>query len=128
MTTRSSHMSLYFAKRDWSLVHLMGRQLLPYKTLAPKSIQVAHIGLKDGLHENDMFGAKAMRTEDVDELKAFHGKLSGPPEKLEEFMGYLKPHDKGYGGWGHPSDHEHCESLFQSSAHRKTWKDLLHIS
>merc|ERR1712238_153053 len=37
---------------DWSLVHLMAKEELPFKVLSPGVLQVAHIGLEDGMHTN----------------------------------------------------------------------------
>jgi hypothetical protein len=103
----------------------MGKKLLPFKTLVPRKAQVAHIGLKGGLHEKSMVGVKAIDTGIIDELEAFHGRLSGPADKLGRFMENLKKHDEGYGGWGHPADHEHCINLFEESSFRPTWSDFL---
>lgn len=113
--------------RDWSVVHLMGKRLLPYKTLVPNKLQVAHIGLKGGLHEKDISNMEARRIEDTNELMPFHGKIEDDSDTLGGFMDAIKVHDKGYGGWGHPADHEHCMKLFQYKKHKSTWKQLLRI-
>lgn len=106
---------------------MMGKRLLPYKTLVPNELQVAHIGLKGGLHEKDIGNMQAGRIEHADQLMPFHGRIEGDSDSLGTFMDSIKVHDKGYGGWGHPADHEHCMKLFLGKKRRNTWKQLLHI-
>ena len=91
--------------RDWSFVHLMGRKLIPSAVITPSIPQVGHIGL-EGLH-----GAVDAKRERLikgnQELKAFHGTKLDPPMRR-----CLKMHERGYGGWGHPADQQHCIKLF----------------
>eukprot|EP00980_Cylindrotheca_fusiformis_P004845 scaffold1034_cov127-Cylindrotheca_fusiformis.AAC.26 len=102
---------------DWSIVHMMGKELMPYKTLVPNELQVAHIGLKGGLHERSIGNMEARRIEDTNELQPFHGKIENGFGNLGAFMDTRKVHDAGYGGWGHPSDHDHCLKLFEDKSH-----------
>lgn len=96
--------------RDWSIVHLMGKGLVPYKTLVPNEPQVLHIGIEGGLHDHhENFELEEAITNG---LQPFHTKLSGDPNEVGRFMDFIKVHDQGYGGWGHSADHEHCKKLF----------------
>jgi len=111
---------------DWSLVHLMAKKELPFKVLSPGVLQVAHIGLEDGMHTNQT---------DLNEIQNFG--LTKKQEMLQRMKIYLNkegkldpfhndvnvPHvqrisppkqlQKGFGGWGHPADQEHCITLFE---------------
>lgn len=91
-------------------MHLMGINLLPYLVLTPRRIQVAHIGLEGGLHEDSINRKKEERMKRLRDLKAFHAK---PSEfDILPFQHGKKPHNNGFGGWGHPADHIHCLKLF----------------
>eukprot|EP00934_Nitzschia_sp_Nitz4_P006045 Nitzschia sp. Nitz4//scaffold24_size164493//109468//113379//NITZ4_002339-RA/size164493-snap-gene-0.16-mRNA-1//-1//CDS//3329544147//6035//frame0 len=101
---------------DWSLVHLMGNELLPHLVLVPMTVQAAHIGVEGGLHESGITQQKLARM----------GRLLGQSGKLttafHASVGHLMPlrkgrkvHNEGFGGWGHPADHEHCLNLFKHS-------------
>jgi hypothetical protein len=106
--------------RDWSIVHLMGKKMLPYLVIVPAIPQAAHIG-KNGLHGAGA-GAGAVRKIKMME-KGSHGML--PFQGTSFHSGKrkaFKPHDKGYGGWGHPADHEHCIKLFIA---KPTWRQTL---
>ena len=37
---------------DWSIVHMVSLELLPFSILVPGELQVAHIGLEGGLHDH----------------------------------------------------------------------------
>ncbi|KAL3939557.1 MAG: hypothetical protein SGBAC_005744 [Bacillariaceae sp.] len=108
---------------DWSIVHLMGNGLLPYKTLVPNEPQVLHIGIDGGLHDHheNLELEEAM----TNGLQPFHVKLSVDPSEVGRFMDFPKAHDQGYGGWGHPADHEHCKKLFHG--HDPKPKQYFHL-
>lgn len=95
---------------DWSVVHLMVKRALPYKVLVPSKLQAAHIGMEGGLHENSVGLAKirAMKFH-VKNLGPFHGKPDAP---FTRYMSMRPANKRGFGGWGHPADHEHCLKLF----------------
>lgn len=97
--------------------------MLPYKTLVPNEPQVLHIGIEGGLHEHheNLQLEEAM----LSLLKPFHTKLSGDPNEVGRFMDFAKAHNQGYGGWGHPADHEHCKKLFH--VHDPTPKQYFHL-
>jgi hypothetical protein len=102
----------------------MGMGLLPHKVVVPIQLQAAHIGVEGGLHAKSVSKQKAKKMEKNQELEPFHGKISEEPF---EFMAALKEHKKGYGGWGHPADQEHCLKLF-GEKDRKTWRQALGIA
>ena len=79
--------------------------MLPYLVIVPAKPQVAHIG-KDGLHGVNVEKLRLME-QGMHGLLPFHGTSFQSGRKK-----MLKPHNKGYGGWGHPADHEHCIKLF----------------
>lgn len=109
---------------DWSIVHMMGKQLIPHLVLVPNVLQVAHIGLEGGLHENSITKQKEARMKHFKILHAFHDKPSRA--QITPFQHFLKPHDHGFGGWGHPADQHHCLELF---GHKQTqrWAQVLHL-
>lgn len=112
---------------DWSLVHLMAKEELPFKVLSPGVLQVAHIGLEDGMHTNQKdqnafsdFTGLTKKQEMLKRMKKYLNKDG----KLDPFHNDVDvPHvqrvspprqlQKGFGGWGHPADQEHCIALFQ---------------
>ena len=106
---------------------MMGRKLIPYKILVPREMQVAHIGVSGGLHEESINEEAKQTILDTNELVPFHGKIGDKIYKLGMHQDRLQPHDTGYGGWGHPADQEHCIQLFEDSKKKKTWKQFLHI-
>lgn len=98
---------------DWSIVRLMSKGWVPFKVLVPGALQVAHIGLKGGMHEesaNDPHRLNIMKKQLVDgKLESFnvdvgvpHIRSLAPPKERKE----------GWGGWGHPADQEHCLKVF----------------
>ena len=105
-------------------MHLMGKKLLPHLVLVPSVMQVAHIGLEGGLHENSISKAKQARMKQVKVLQPFHEKP--PHTALTKFQDFLKPHDHGFGGWGHPADQHHCLELFGHKP-AQSWAQVLHI-
>jgi hypothetical protein len=102
----------------------MGINLLPYLVLVPRRIQVAHIGLEGGLHEDAINKQKEERMKRLTDLKPFQVK----PEDyaIIPFQNRKKAHDGGFGGWGHPADHHHCLSLF-GVQQKRTWAEALHF-
>ncbi|CAB9502125.1 Alpha-mannosidase 2 [Seminavis robusta] len=92
---------------DWSLVHMQGAGILPHTVLVPSRPQVLHIGFEGGMHEKDIKPA----------VRAAFKRSGGiaPPFKSEKVYGPVnvktKVHKRGYGGWGHPADHQHCLDL-----------------
>jgi alpha-1,6-mannosyl-glycoprotein beta-1,2-N-acetylglucosaminyltransferase len=95
---------------DWSIVNLMTKRYLPFQILVPGVLQVAHIGLEGGLHENSIdFKKRQMFQQLRKSLGPFHAKVGKPYGKNMNNLGQsVKP----FGGWGHPADHEHCLKLF----------------
>ena len=89
----------------------MGQGLIPFKALTPGILQVAHIGA-DGLHGKDLNMAKRRAIEDMHDLKPFHGTIH---DKARSSM-RPRSHNRGYGGWGHPADHEHCLKILTSTS------------
>lgn len=104
-------------------MHLMGKGLLPYKTLVPNEPQVLHIGIDGGLHDHH----ENLELEEAitNGLQPLHVKLRGDPSEVGRFMDFPKAHDQGYGGWGHPADHEHCKKLFHG--HDPKPKQYFHL-
>jgi len=103
---------------DWTIVHLMAMGYLPYKILEPGTLEVAHIGLSGGMHHdgNNVDGSKrAMMNQYVTNarLKPYNAQVGVP-----HVMKLQSPsvQQKGYGGWGHPADHEHCQKIFADQA------------
>lgn len=88
----------------------MGKKVIPHAVLVPHVLQVAHIGLEGGLHENSITKQKAARMKQFRNLQAFHDKPTRTSITL--FQQVLKPHEHGFGGWGHPADQNHCMELF----------------
>ena len=89
----------------------MGRRKLPFRVLTPSVLQASHIGYEGGLHATSVDMAKVNRYKAVTKFGPFHDKV---PNVLTKQAGLdvAKIHDKGYGGWGHPADHDHCVKLF----------------
>ncbi|KAG7358910.1 glycosyl hydrolase family 38 protein [Nitzschia inconspicua] len=95
---------------DWSIVRLMQDHLLPYQILVPKVLQVAHIGLEGGLHTDAISEQKMeMMKFYRNNLPEFHDKVYRPYAGTQNA---LMHEQKGFGGWGHPADREHCMKLF----------------
>ena len=86
----------------------MTQKLIPSLVLCPTELQVAHVGL-EGMHGEGkgINHAVAFRIKNTNELAPFTG-----TELLPNAKGRVHPHYKGYGGWGHPADHDHCLELF----------------
>jgi len=102
----------------------MGRGALPHKVLVPHKLQVAHIGLAGGLHESAITEQKMARMKLLSNLQPFHDKPDG--SKLVRSQHSRKPHDQGFGGWGHPADHYHCLELFGEKPD-KSWSEVIHL-
>lgn len=92
--------------------------MLPSRVLTPGTLQVSHIGLEGGLHEQDLNLVKVEQMISVTKFGAFHSKVGEPLS----IGAPKKTHNRGYGGWGHPADHEHCLNLFNGGAGaKKEW-------
>jgi len=95
---------------DWSFVHLQGLEIIPHTALIPSRPQVLHIGFEGGMHEKDIRPA----------VRAAFERSGGiaPEFRGTEIRGSTdvrsKAHDKGFGGWGHPADQQHCMELLTS--------------
>jgi alpha-1,6-mannosyl-glycoprotein beta-1,2-N-acetylglucosaminyltransferase len=102
---------------DWSFVHLMSKSInvLPFRVLVPGVQQVAHIGIEGGLHEENN-EKKAELMQRHKDLTSFHRKVGGLWTKYQNKRSIQ---DKGFGGWGHPRDQEHCLDLFRPSEEGK---------
>ena len=87
---------------------MQGAGLIPHTTLVPTRPQVLHIGLEGGMHEKDIRPGVRLAFERSGGI--------APPFHSDKIYGDVnvnrKIHDKGYGGWGHPADHQHCLDLF----------------
>jgi hypothetical protein len=88
---------------------MMGISILPHTVLVPSRPQVLHIGLEGGMHEKDIKpGVRAAFQRSGGVAPSFHS---------DEIVGNVnvnrKVHNGGYGGWGHPADHQHCLNLFE---------------
>jgi hypothetical protein len=101
---------------DWSIVHLQRKKLLPRALLMPSKVLAKHIGVKEGMHTNKSFGKDfsdlfpnyAPRREQLTTHFAEYRFTGNTAAALHtEF-------NPGYGGWGHPKDHEHCMKVLQS--------------
>jgi len=67
----------------------------------PSKPQVLHIGA-NGLHRKDDEGAKL----NSDLVRAFYGVKIKRKDQMRSIVPE-EPHE-GFGGWGHPADHDHC--------------------
>ena len=90
---------------DWSMVHLQGEKLLPHALLFPREKIAKHIGISDGMHNKDS----------VQLGPSFYvlntqfdgtGGIYSTNVKTDRLL-----HKKGWGGWSHPADQEHCMKL-----------------
>jgi hypothetical protein len=90
---------------DWTLVNLQARGKLPRLCLTTSNQMVKHVGTDGGMHKID--AKKLKRLNRVQLIKDFH------PKVLHAQSGSLPKRSprKGFGGWGHPADHEHCKKL-----------------
>jgi hypothetical protein len=114
------HNLILFGCRDWSLVHLMTLKVLPLRVVVPGMIQSAHIGLEGGIHKDSINIQKRRLLDQFGDLKEFHVKIN--PDTRRETKVNNKITKKGYGGWGHPADHEHCLMLFGQEVEKaKKW-------
>jgi hypothetical protein len=102
----------------------MGRELLPHLVLVPRKLQAAHIGLEGGLHENSITKQKREIMKEMKDLKPFHEKPLS--DQIMEFQTSMKPHERGFGGFGHPADQHHCMELFGQKVSR-SWSEVLHL-
>lgn len=89
---------------DWSLVHLQGNRFLPNLLLMPTRAQTKHIGVEGGMHE--MSAAKQKRMNGMEFEREFHARELYPARHVPQ-----RKVPKGFGGWGHPADHEHCRKV-----------------
>ena len=94
---------------DWSIVHMQNLLLIPRIVLIP-SLQrplVKHIGVEDGLHSHAK--DKVDPGLDLDVFTGTQTALTG--------NGVFFPLNRtqGFGGWGHPKDHEHCMQLMETN-------------
>lgn len=94
-------------------MHLQSINLIPYSVLIPSRPQVLHIGFEGGMHEKNIKPAVRNRFEQSKGIAPpFHGtRIDGaiePPRLSNKLL-------KGFGGWGHPADQEHCMKLLAKS-------------
>ena len=95
---------------DWSIVHLMSDiDDFPRICLVPTRPQVKHIGAEGGMHKVDP--AKLQRLQAMSLKPKFHPQELFPIESLRP----REKNRKGFGGWGHPADHEHCLKVLEGS-------------
>ena len=97
-----------------SFCYSAGMGHVPHTILFPTRAQAKHIGIKDGMHADQM-GVMALQ-----EIFPDYGEHFEILDK--EFVGRRfygtanvtrEEHPRGYGGWGHPADQEHCMKLLQ---------------
>jgi alpha-1,6-mannosyl-glycoprotein beta-1,2-N-acetylglucosaminyltransferase len=99
---------------DWTMVGLQNKKIIPHLVLVPSRVQTRHIGLDQGMHTTDRKGTKHLSSKQKERLATLDTKFGGtklsgrldfPPDK----------HLKGFGGWGHPADHQHCQRVLSST-------------
>lgn len=99
---------------DWSFVHLMSLNMIPFKVLSPGTLQAAHIGLEGGMHDSLTVDKKRLRfmNELVKDgkLERFFAEVKTPKNQR---MHTPEVKDVGFGGWGHPADQRHCMDVFE---------------
>jgi hypothetical protein len=90
---------------DWSIVHLQAKSLLPRIVLAPTHPQAKHIGVEGGMHK--MKEKQVKRMEMTQFQPDFH------PTKLHPVVWSFprRKQRKGFGGWSHPADINHCKQV-----------------
>ena len=98
---------------DWSLVHMQSLQLIPRIVLMPPNPTplAKHIGLDDGMHAHNETSL-SIRFQPIDVLTPF----TGPKVTTEGVIMIPLNRSQGFGGWGHPKDHEHCMQLMNSTS------------
>ena len=101
---------------DWTLHHLMTDGLLPQVVLLPKHYQlVKHIGV-EGMHASEHVDPTQKQVHDESGLDLFLStrRTPGPPKMnlLRTSFPRQPELDKGFGGWFHPRDMEHCLLVF----------------
>jgi len=73
----------------------------------PSRPQVLHIGFEGGMHSKDIKPIVRAAFERSGGLApTFHGTAIAGSMIVKK-----KVHAKGYGGWGHPADQQHCMDL-----------------
>lgn len=81
--------------------------MIPHSVLVPSRPQVLHIGFEGGMHEKDIRpNVRKAFEKSRGVAPSFHGTMIAGGLNAR-----VKPHKKGYGGWGHPADQEHCLKL-----------------
>ena len=91
---------------DWSLVHLQSQKCLPHTVLMPSRPLAKHIGVSGGMHYKGEAASDA--SFERLETKFFGTKLHKNEAKVQRLI-----HDRGFGGWAHPADQEHCMQLLR---------------
>jgi alpha-1,6-mannosyl-glycoprotein beta-1,2-N-acetylglucosaminyltransferase len=91
---------------DWSFVHLMDKQLLPFVVLEPHAAVLAqHFGVEGGMHGH------VHQVRNDQDLTV----ISGPPFEGTTIRGVVdrvSPRKaRPNGGWGHSADQAHCTKL-----------------
>jgi hypothetical protein len=99
---------------DWSIVNLQGLGLLPHTMLFPSRTQVRHIGTTEGMHidKEDGGAPDYVPERRKKELEKLDTRFKGT-----KFYGDVKvdrEERKGYGGWGHPADQDHCMKVLEA--------------
>jgi hypothetical protein len=92
---------------DWTIVHLQNLLLLPRVVLIPPRQRplAKHIGIEAGLH------AHPKTKIDLNETLAI---FTGSEIIVDNKVIFPLNRTQGFGGWGHPKDHEHCMQLMKS--------------
>ena len=97
---------------DWSIVHLMSLDIIPFKVLSPGTLQAAHIGLEGGMHGSVLDKKRMAYMQELvkdGKLERFFAEVKEPKTQR---MTPPKVKEKGFGGWGHPADQQHCMDVF----------------
>jgi alpha-1,6-mannosyl-glycoprotein beta-1,2-N-acetylglucosaminyltransferase len=96
---------------DWSLVHLQNMDLLPRALLLPSRSLAKHIGIR-GLHQHE--SAVSMHEalpEYARRQETLETRFAGT--KFHPVAYKKETRDRGFGGWGHSVDQEHCMQLLE---------------
>lgn len=88
--------------------------LIPHTMLMPAQNLATHIGIDGGMHAH-----KAPKFDKLNQLDTlFYG-----TELIGKFHLVVKKAIKPFGGWGHPSDQNHCMKLLSMKVEmNKPWK------
>jgi len=87
---------------------MQSKGLIPHTLLMPVQPLANHIGIEGGMHAHKMSKAareKLMKIETKFYGTQLIGRAAPAPKKMKQ----------PFGGWGHPSDQQHCMDLLALS-------------